>query len=83
SALMDGRLDSVIFTGCIGENSSLVLELTMNKLALLVIEVDHQRNLDSRFGKSGFIKKEGSRPPLVQPTNEELLNAQDASLLTA
>ncbi|WP_168428462.1 acetate kinase [Erwinia amylovora] len=83
SALMDGRLDAVIFTGGIGENSSLVRELTLNKLALLGIEVDHQRNLDARFGKSGFINKEGSRPALVLPTNEELVIAQDASRLTA
>ncbi|CCP03806.1 acetate kinase [Erwinia amylovora Ea644] len=83
SALMDGRLDAVIFTGGIGENSSLVRELTLNKLALLGIEVDHQRNLDARFGKSGFITKEGSCPALVLPTNEELVIAQDASRLTA
>ncbi|AUX73220.1 acetate kinase [Erwinia pyrifoliae] len=83
SALMDGRLDAVIFTGGIGENSSLVRELTLNKLALLGIEVDQQRNLAARFGKSGFINKEGSRPVLVLPTNEELVIAQDASRLTA
>ncbi len=83
AALMDGRLDAVIFTGGIGENSSLVRELALNKLGVLGFEVDHQRNLDARFGKSGFINKEGTRPALVIPTNEELVIAQDASRLTA
>jgi len=83
SALMDGRLDAVIFTGGIGENAAMVRELTLNKLALLGFEVDHQRNLDARFGKAGFINKEGTRPALVIPTNEELVIAQDASRLTA
>ncbi|MFC0142508.1 acetate kinase [Erwinia mallotivora] len=83
TALMDGRLDAVIFTGGIGENAAMVRELTLNKLALLGFDVDHQRNLDARFGKSGFINKEGTRPALVIPTNEELVIAQDASRLTA
>ncbi|CCG87837.1 acetate kinase [Erwinia piriflorinigrans] len=82
-AQMDGRLDAVIFTGGIGENSSMVRELTLNKLALLGIEVDAERNLAARFGKSGFINKEGTRPVLVLPTNEELVIAQDANRLTA
>ncbi|AOV96398.1 acetate kinase [Edwardsiella hoshinae] len=83
TALMDGRLDAVIFTGGIGENAAMVRELTLDKLALLGLEIDHQRNLDARFGKSGVITKEGSRLAMVIPTNEELVIAQDASRLTA
>ncbi|SMB42582.1 acetate kinase A and propionate kinase 2 [Serratia proteamaculans] len=83
SALMDGRLDAVIFTGGIGENAGMVRELTLNKLALLGFEVDHDRNMAARFGKSGAITKDGSRLALVIPTNEELVIAQDASRLTA
>lgn len=83
SAMMDGRLDAVIFTGGIGENAALVRELALKKLALLGFDVDHQRNLAARFGKSGFINTEGSRPALVIPTNEELVIAQDAARLTA
>ncbi|MEH0835284.1 acetate kinase [Pectobacterium cacticida] len=83
SALMDGRLDAVIFTGGIGENAAMVRELTLKKLALLGFEVDHERNLAARFGKGGNIAKEGSRPALVIPTNEELVIAQDAYRLTA
>ena len=83
TALMEGRLDAVIFTGGIGENAAMVRELTLKKLALLGFDVDHDRNLAARFGQSGYINKEGTRPALVIPTNEELVIAQDAARLTA
>ncbi len=83
TSLMEGRLDAVVFTGGIGENAALVRELTLNKLGLLGFEVDHDRNLAARFGKSGEINKEGTRKALVIPTNEELVIAQDAARLTA
>jgi acetate kinase len=83
TALMDGRLDAVVFTGGIGENAAMVRELSLKKLALLGFDVDHDRNLAARFGKSGYINKEGTRPALVIPTNEELVIAQDAARLTA
>lgn len=83
TALMDGRLDAVVFTGGIGENAAMVRELSLGKLGVLGFEVDHERNLAARFGKSGFINKEGTRPAVVIPTNEELVIAQDASRLTA
>jgi acetate kinase len=82
TSLLEGRLDAVIFTGGIGENAAMVRELTMNKLALIGLEIDHERNLAARFGKAGPIHKEGTRPALVIPTNEELVIAQDAERLT-
>ncbi|SQI41746.1 Acetate kinase [Leminorella richardii] len=83
TSLMDGRLDAVIFTGGIGENAAMVRELTLDKLALLGFAVDHERNLAARFGKSGNIAKDGTRPALIIPTNEELVIAQDAARLAA
>ncbi len=83
TALMDGRLDGVVFTGGIGENAAMVRELSLGKLGVLGFDVDHERNLAARFGKSGFINKEGTRAAMVIPTNEELVIAQDASRLTA
>ncbi|MDU2732768.1 MAG: acetate kinase [Mixta calida] len=83
TAMMEGRLDAVVFTGGIGENAAMVRELSLAKLSLLGFEVDHERNLAARFGKSGFINKEGTRPAIVIPTNEELVIAQDAARLTA
>ncbi|MGM3175290.1 acetate kinase [Dickeya lacustris] len=82
-ALMEGRLDAVIFTGGIGENAAMVRELTLKQLGLMGLDVDHERNLAARFGKGGNIAKDGCRPALVIPTNEELVIAQDALRLTA
>ena len=83
TSLMEGRLDAVVFTGGIGENAAMVREVSLAKLGLLGFEVDHERNLAARFGKSGAINKEGTRAALVIPTNEELVIAQDAARLTA
>ncbi len=77
SALMDGRLDALIFTGGIGENSSKVRQFTLEKLSLLGFYVDHQLNIEARFGQSGAISRDRSRLVLVIPTNEELIIAQD------
>ncbi|VFP82875.1 acetate kinase [Candidatus Erwinia haradaeae] len=82
TALMEGQLDAIIFTGGIGENSYMVRELTLNKLSLLGVKIDHQSNLSARFGRSGFINQDNTLPILVLPTKEELLIARDAILLT-
>ncbi|AEW44640.1 acetate kinase [Serratia symbiotica str. 'Cinara cedri'] len=82
SALMEGRLDSVIFTGGIGENSSTVRKLTLDKLSLLGFDIDHERNITTRFGKSGVITKDSSRLAMVISTNEERVIANDAFRLT-
>lgn len=83
TSLMDGRLDAIVFTGGIGENSALVREFTLKKLALLGVKMDEELNLAIRFGKAGAISEAGSLPVLVIPTNEELVIAQDAAKLTA
>jgi len=83
SALMDGRLDAVVFTGGIGENAALIRELVLNKLGLLGFELDIERNEATCFGASGVITTDSSRKALVIPTNEELVIAQDAFKLTA
>jgi len=83
SMLLDGRLDAIIFTGGIGENSEGIRRHVIEKLGILGFEVDQDKNLAARFGKDGFINKEGTRPALVIPTNEELVIAQDTARLTA
>lgn len=74
-ALMDGRLDVVVFIGGIGENVVMVRELFLGKLGVLGFEVDYERNLVVRFGKFGFINKEGIRFAVVILINEELVIA--------
>lgn len=76
------HLDAIVFTGGIGENSSLVRELTLKQLKLFGIKVDDERNVAARFGKEGVITADDSSiKALVIPTNEELVIAQDTARL--
>ncbi|NGN98775.1 acetate kinase [Grimontia kaedaensis] len=82
TACLDGRLDAIVFTGGIGENSGPIRELVLNRLALLGVEVDQERNLKARFGGEGVITTDSSRvPAMVISTNEELVIAQDTARL--
>lgn len=78
AAALDGRLDAVVFTGGIGENSAPIRELTLKRLGLLGFKVDHAANLAARFGKQGVITEPGSTVAMVIPTNEEWVIAHDA-----
>ncbi|MDD1781428.1 acetate kinase [Enterovibrio sp. ZSDZ35] len=82
TACLDGRLDAIVFTGGIGENSGPIRELVLNRLGLLGVEVDQERNLKARFGGEGVITTDSSRvPAMVISTNEELVIAQDTARL--
>ena len=83
TAALDGRLDAVVFTGGIGENSAPIRELTLNRLGLLGFKVNAEANLKARFGKQGIITEEGSTVAMVIPTNEERVIARDAANLVA
>ncbi|WP_439257899.1 acetate kinase [Lonepinella sp. BR2271] len=80
-AVIGERLDAIVFTGGIGENSAHVREITLNHLKLFGYQVDNDKNLAARFGKEGVITKDGSPIALVLPTNEELVIAQDTARL--
>jgi len=84
TAALDGRLDAVVFTGGIGENSAPIRELTLARLALLGFKVSEQENLANRFGKSsnqGIITEKDSTIAMVVQTNEEWVIAQDTLTL--
>jgi acetate kinase len=73
-----GKVDGVIFTGGIGENSILVRALCCERLGIMGIEFDHQKNEEFNH-KEGVISTDGSRTKVcVIPTNEELLIARDS-----
>ncbi len=83
TATLEGRLDAIVFTGGIGENSAPIREMVLNRLAILGVEVDGEANLKARFGKEGVITSENSRvPAMVVSTNEELVIAEDTARLT-
>jgi acetate kinase len=72
-----GRVDGLVFTGGIGENSPPIRALACGGLSELGILVDVARNT-AMVGKEGEISSAGSRVRvMVIPTNEELLIARD------
>ncbi|HDX1191802.1 TPA: acetate kinase [Pasteurella multocida] len=80
-AVIGERLDAIVFTGGIGENSSLVRELTLNHLKLFGYQVDADKNKAARFGHEGVITANNTPVAMVIPTNEELVIAQDTARL--
>ena len=75
------RLDGVIFTGGIGENSALVRSKTVGYLKLLNLAIDKTANARTIGGVTGSIHAQGSPRILVIPTNEEKQIADDTRTL--
>ncbi|MGF0333911.1 acetate kinase [Ectopseudomonas toyotomiensis] len=75
------RLDGLIFTGGIGENSTLVRSKTVNHLSLLGLQLDAQANARCVRGVAGAIHADGHPRVLVVPTNEERQIALDTLAL--
>jgi acetate kinase len=78
-----GRVDAVVFTGGIGENSPAVRAASCNNLDQLGIRLDEQRNA-AAVGREGEIQADDSRVKiLVTATDEEAAIAADAYHLAA
>lgn len=76
-----GGLDAVVFTGGIGENSTLLREKVCDYMSFLGIDFDKERNM-SFNGKEAQISKDKSKVKVyIIPTNEELLIARDTTRL--
>ena len=73
------RLDGIIFTGGIGENSVLIRRLVSERLAVFGLEMDVARNQQPNSAGERLISADGSRVRCaVIPTNEERMIALDA-----
>ena len=72
-----GKLDGLIFTGGIGENSVLIRQKTTNLLKAIGLKLDQNKNANLKRGNVGNISIPGSPKILVIPTNEELMIAKD------
>ncbi|WP_108651688.1 acetate kinase [Dongshaea marina] len=77
-----GRLDAIVFTGGIGENSNLIRQKVLEHLAIFGFKVDDEKNAAARFGNEGVITADNSPVAMVIPTNEEWVIASDAMKLT-
>jgi acetate kinase len=74
-----GRLDALVFTGGIGEKSSVVRSLVLSQLGFLGLTEDAQANADHGRHTGGRISPVGPVLALVVPTDEELLIARDTA----
>lgn len=72
-----GGLDVIVFTGGIGENSSMVRELALSELDFLGIQLDDKLNQAGEKGEREISIKESRVKIFVIPTNEELVIALD------
>jgi acetate kinase len=74
-----GRLDALVFTGGIGENSVAVRERTVGHLGFLGLTIDPEANAAHGRGQNGRVTEELRPQALVVPTNEELMIALDTA----
>jgi acetate kinase len=73
-----GRLDAVVFTGGIGENSQVLRQMVCENMEILGLSIDEDMN-KSKDNSPRKISR-GVVPILVIPTNEELEIAMQAQL---
>jgi acetate kinase len=77
------RLDALVFTGGIGENSAVVRSLVLSRLGFLGLAEDAQANANHGQHTGGRISLGGPVLALVIPTDEELLIARDTAHVIA
>lgn len=75
------RIDALIFTGGIGENSPYLREKVVARLQILGFMVDMAANAKCMRGHGGVISRSGTPTVLVLNTNEELMIALDTTTL--
>jgi acetate kinase len=76
-----GRLDALVFTGGIGENSAAIRARVLKQLGFLGLTVDPVANMSHGRAQRGRITLEEHPVAVVVPTNEELMIALDAAEL--
>jgi acetate kinase len=76
-----GRLDALVFTGGIGENSAAVRANVVAQLGFLGLTVDEAANAANGRGHDGRISRETKPQAVVIPTNEELMIALDTAAI--
>lgn len=76
-----GGLDTLVFTGGIGENAANLRENIIKKIEFLGAKLDEEKNM-KRSREARFISREDSKVNiLVVPTNEELMIASETEVL--
>ncbi len=77
------RLDALVFTGGIGENSPVIRGRVLRRLGFLGLAEDPEANAGHGRSTGGRISRPGPIQALVVPTDEELMIARDTARLIA
>ncbi|MEI6516795.1 MAG: hypothetical protein WCO77_12540, partial [bacterium] len=72
-----GGADAVVFTGGIGENSAVIREQVIQKLACLGCILDVEKNRQTHGRPAIISTPESKLKAIVMPTNEELMIARE------
>ncbi|MFC1751816.1 acetate kinase [Thermoproteota archaeon] len=74
-----GRVDAIVFTAGVGENSGLIRQMSIEGLEPLGIVVDKERTLSirSKHGESELSTPDSKIKVFMIPTNEELVFVED------
>jgi acetate kinase len=72
-----GGVDTIVFTGGIGENDSLTRANVMEGLEFLGVDFDFEKNKGVRGKELILSKPESKVKVLIVPTNEEMMIAKD------
>ena len=72
-----GGVDIIVFTGGIGENSSMVRKNSTEGLELIGLKIDNAKNLSKNDGDKLISTDDSKVKCYVIPTNEELVIAMD------
>ena len=70
--LLDGNLDSIVFTAGIGENDAIVRSMVCKDLKGMGIELDEKENAERKPGARVISTPNSRIKVLIIPTNEEL-----------
>lgn len=76
AAAMNG-VDAIVFTGGIGENSSIVRRDTLSDIQYMGVELDAKENNKRGKGEREIQSKNSKIKIMIIPTNEELVIARD------
>ena len=76
-----GRVDALVFTGGVGENSDIVRQRCLEGMDLLGYALDQEKNAGTREREADLSMPDSRAKVLVVPTNEELMIAQDTAKL--
>jgi len=77
------RLDALVFTAGIGENSAFIRSQVLARLGFLGLTEDAEANARHGRDSRGRISLDGPVTAMVVPTDEELMIARDTARLTA